>query len=98
MDNRSIAATAEVVTVEADVQVTKRHLPSEQLLEQYLQTPREKRAAPVDPHQSRRRQIGVALGYLMRDTRQRSRHIPLAEDDLLSAFVQLFLPGLTGPG
>ena len=83
--DRGVGPAGDVVAVEADVQVPERDLGVEQLLEQDIQPPGEKRSTAVDADHRPRPALGVALGDLMRDARQRPLHVLLAEDDLLTA-------------
>ncbi len=88
--HRRIGAARHIVAVETDVQIAERHRHPEQLLEHVPQPLRQERSAAVNAHQRRSRRllgIGVALHDLMRDARQRTTHIVLAQDRLLAAGV-----------
>ena len=98
VDGRRVGGpAAQVVAVEADVEVAQRDVGLEQVGEQVAQPRGEQRAPAVDAHdRQRRRGIGVLLDDLVRDADERAAHVVPVEDDLLLGHG--LLPGLSGPG
>ena len=88
-------ARADVVAVEADVDLAERHRLAEQLLDQVPQPPRDQGAAGVDADE-RDLLVAVSLHDLVGDPHQRTSEILAVEDCVAQASVPL--PGLAGPG
>ena len=106
MDDGRLGAPADVVAVEADVEVAERDVGVEQIVDESLDAGGEDRTAPVDAHDGE--PLGgptgcagvcpcVALDDLMRDPHERAPDVVAVEDDLLG-LVHTVLPGLAGPG
>ena len=88
--------TAEVVAIEADVELAERDLGLQEIAEQRAQSAGQQSAATMDAHDRQAVVLGVLLDDLVSDPHERAAHVVAVEDDLLA--VHRLLPGLTGPG
>ena len=87
---------ADVVAVEADVDVADRQLGAGQLAEEGVEAAGQDGAAGVDADDGEPRGLRVLLGDLVGDPPQGSPQIVVLKHDLLTHF--RCLPGLSGPG